>query len=326
MVHSSGATNTDDIVIESRTSTQLWQCYNHYSISLLVDGKEVDLDTNEVYNGNKVEILTQYDVIYVPAMLQYLMDHVGTNDALSQKSDDIEESYVTFYINYQFNRNGSISTYSSYLVNKNITGCNFGLVQSGAIGHYAYIPDTIYKDIYDQSGDNLVTINFTKANWLDANKVPYRFYQYSSTDYGKGMCLTYDRSIGYGDNNKRLPAVSNSVGMYYTSRKQYPQLISGYALTPGTFIDGMAARVPLYKYDKDVTSVGWYWSNEDIILMIDTHQAVSKDLVLPKYMNNHRIEVLDKTDSCSCNQTYIFNNKLRFVASDYGYLVLRLYK
>jgi hypothetical protein len=39
-----------------------------------------------------------------------------------------------------------------------------------------------------------------------------------------------------------------------------------------------------------------------------------------------RIEILDKTDSVTCNQTYIFNNKLRFISSEYGYLVLRLYK
>lgn len=60
--------------------------------------------------------------------------------------------------------------------------------------------------------------------------------------------------------------------------------------------------------------------------MIDTHNSVNKDIVLPDYMNNMRIEVLDKTDSMNFNQTYVFNNKLRVQCTDYGYLVLRLYK
>jgi hypothetical protein len=60
--------------------------------------------------------------------------------------------------------------------------------------------------------------------------------------------------------------------------------------------------------------------------MIDTHNSVNKDIALPDYMNNMRIEVLDKTDSMNFNQTYVFNNKLRVQCTDYGYLVLRLYK
>lgn len=60
--------------------------------------------------------------------------------------------------------------------------------------------------------------------------------------------------------------------------------------------------------------------------MIDTHNAINKDITLPDYMNNMRIEQLDVTDSVTLGQTYIFNNKLRVIASDYGYAVLRLYK
>jgi len=137
--------------------------------------------------------------------------------------------------------------------------------------------------------------------------------------------LAYDRSIGRGENEKRLTQLEDA-GMFFTSTKMYPSFISGGTLTPSTFFDGMAARVPLYKYDEDLTCVGWYWCSDDIILMIDTHVAVDKDIVLPDYMNNMRIEVLDKTDSCNVEQSYIFNGKLRFRCNNYGYAVLRLYK
>jgi hypothetical protein len=60
--------------------------------------------------------------------------------------------------------------------------------------------------------------------------------------------------------------------------------------------------------------------------MIDTHKPVDKEITLPKYMNDMRIEILDKTESVACNQTYLFNRKVRFTSDGYGYLVLRLYK
>jgi hypothetical protein len=43
-------------------------------------------------------------------------------------------------------------------------------------------------------------------------------------------------------------------------------------------------------------------------------------------MNDMRVEILDKTESVACNQTYLFNRKVRFTSDGYGYLVLRLYK
>lgn len=325
--HKSGATNTSSVNIEKRVPTQLWKCYNHYSIKLLIDGVEHDLDTNATFIGNKVEIMTQYDVIYIPAMLNYLMENVGNNTVDSQHSDDIADSYMTMYINYQFNLNGSLSTYSSFYINKNISVGYIGLVQSIALSTnpspYTYVPDTTYKVLTLHDGS--ATQHFQKDTWDSTEKAPYRYYQFTDTIGSKGMALVYDRTIGWGENAERLKHLSQA-GNYFDTRKMYPAFIAGGSLSAGTYFDGLAARVPLYKYDPDLTSIGWYWCSDDIILMIDTHNSVNKDIVLPDYMNNMRIEVLDKTDSCNVSQTYIFNNKLRFQCADYGYAVLRLYK
>lgn len=327
MTHTSGATNTADIVIESQTGTQLWKCQNKYSIKLFVDGIEQDLFTNGYYTGDKIEILTQYNVIYVPAMLNYLMANVGNNTNDSQCSEEIDDYYFTVYINYQFNRNGSVSTYSSYYANRDILYGTFGLVQSMQIGKYGYIPDTKNYEVLTSQEDKSY-LNFAKEDWKAEDKIPYRYYQFNNleTSYTKGMALIYDRSIGYGDNTKRLQYCDDAGHFNGTTRKMYPNLVNRVTMTPGMLIDGMAARVPLYKYDPDLTSIGWYWCSDDIILMIDTHASVNKDIVLPDYMNNYRVEILDKTDSCNVAQTYIFNNKLRFQCTDYGYAVLRLYK
>jgi hypothetical protein len=69
------------------------------------------------------------------------------------------------------------------------------------------------------------------------------------------MGLIYDRTIGWGKNDIRKEHLTYA-GMYYTSKKMYPAFIAGGSLPKGTYFDGMAARVPLYKYDPDLTSVG----------------------------------------------------------------------
>jgi hypothetical protein len=212
-------------------------------------------------------------------------------------------------------------------VNKNLQVGYFGLVQSIAPSNpvYTYLPDTTkWQSLVEQTG--ATTQTFNKGEWTSSDKVPYRYYQFTNAGAEEGVALVFDRTIGWGSNEIRKNHISSNCGMCYTSRKLYPSFISGGTLSPGTYFDGMAARVPLYKYDPDLTSIGWYWSGDDIHLMIDTHKAVNKDIVLPEYMNNMRIEVLDKTDSCTFEQTYVFNNKLRFISSGYGYLVLRLYK
>ena len=113
-------------------------------------------------------------------------------------------------------------------------------------------------------------------------------------------------------------------GRYYSSRKQYPALISGGTLPAGHVVEGMIAEMPLYKYDEDFTGVCWYWLHDDIILMIDAHKSVDKALFLPEYMNGRAIQVLDKTDSCEICQQVIENQQLHLHIEDYGYLVVRL--
>ena len=325
LTHSSGATNTDDIVVTESSMCQLYRSFNNYSIDVLVDGQSVGIDAVGTFTGDRVDIITQYNIIYLPAMINYLIENVGNNTNESQFSEDIEDYYITLYVDYQFNRNGSLSTYSSFYVNKDLSVGYFGLVQSIALSNpvYTYLPDTTtWQSLVEQTGAE--TQRFSKSDWTSTDKVPYRYYQFESTDADKGVALVFDRSIGWGDNEIRKNHISNDCGMCYTSRKLYPSFISGGTLSSGTYFDGCAVRVPLYKYDEDLTSIGWYWVNDDIILMIDIHNAINKDIILPDYMNHRKVTILDKTDSCTCGQTFIFNNKLRFITSGYGYLVVKL--
>ena len=323
LICQSNATNTNNIVIESREANQLFPCFNHYTIKFFVDGIEKDLNEQTILEGDRFEVVTQYDVMYVPAMLEYLMENIGNVDI---NFEEVEQSYMTMYITYQFNKNGSISTYSSFYMPMDINVGYIGLTQSYRVSEtpYTYVPDTTVYQIPVLHKLN-ADAEFLKNTWVSQEKVPYRYYQFADDTFGKGVVQTYDRTIGWGKNDIRLNHISHA-GRFSAAAKMYTAFISGCNIPAGTYFDGMAARIPLYKYDPDLTSVCWYWCSDDIILMIDTHNSVNKDIVLPDYMNNMRIEVLDKTDSMNFNQTYVFNNKLRVQCTDYGYLVLRLYK
>ena len=325
MTHVSGATSAESVTIEAVEGTQLWKCWNNYTLKLFVDGVEQDLSTDKIVYGNRIEFVTDYNTIYIPAMLEYLMANVGNNTDESHHSDEIADYYFRTSVNYQFNRNGSMSQYNSHYFNKDVSVGYIGLVQSIALANtpYTYVPDTQYDVLTLHDGST--SQYFYPETWRDQGKVPYRYYQFEDETADKGMCLAYDRTIGWGRNDLRL-AHTTYAGFYYTSRKMYPAFISGGKLTKGTFFDGLAARIPLYKYDEDLTAFGWYWCGEDIILMIDTHNSVNKEIALPDYMNNTRIEVLDKSESVDFGQTYVFNGKLRFKSEGYGFLVVRLYK
>jgi hypothetical protein len=141
LICQSNATNTNNIVIESREANQLFPCFNHYTIKFFVDGIEKDINEQTILEGDRFEVVTQYDVMYVPAMLEYLMENIGNVDI---NFEEVEQSYMTMYITYQFNKNGSISTYSSFYMPMDINVGYIGLTQSYRVSEtpYTYVPDT----------------------------------------------------------------------------------------------------------------------------------------------------------------------------------------
>lgn len=304
MRHNKGATHTEDIVIDNRRGTQLWSCFNHYTLKFFIDGAETDISADHVFYGEKFNFVTEYDIIYVPAMLQYLMDNVGHNTNQSQCSDEISERYIRMHVNYEFRRNGSTSVYTKHAFDRTLELDYIGLVQSIAFDEptYTYVPDTAY-DVPVLQEDNRVQ-KFGRDTWNSDVKAPYRYYQFTDASRLKGMALVYDREIGWGKNGERLKRLEHA-GCYSKVRKMYPAFISGGAVAAGQSFDGLAARMPLYRYDEDLTAVCWYWVGNDIVLMVDTHSTVDKDIILPEYMNYKRIEVLDKTDNCQFTQSAI---------------------
>ena len=324
LAHLRGALHPQPVPIGACRGNQLWQSFNHYTIRFLSGGTEREFPENAVLQADHFAIETEYDLIYVPAMLEYLMDNPGSNTNHSHHSEEITRSYLRLGVRYEFHENASVSTYSDYHIRSHIQVQSIGLVQSMAIGKepVAYIPDTVYETLTLQ--DSTMLLSLKKDTWKLPWKIPYRFYQFADGTIEKGMALAYDRGFGWGGNEARLHR-STTAGMYFTSRKQYPFFISGTALSAGESFSGFAARMPLYRYDEDLTAVCWYWIGEEMVLMIDSHRAVEKDLVLPAYFDGKALEILDITDSCLFCQTKVWNQRLHLRFDGYGYLVLRVY-
>lgn len=340
MVHVSGATHTDDISVPDNIieksyweTEQLWKGSNHTVLKLYADGIEQDLNIDQDIAAHRIEILAEYDMIYIPSMLEYLMENVGKNDNDSQHSDAIADSYYRLSTRYQFNKNGSVSEYHTYTINKTFELGYGGLVQASKVEEdpYIYTPDTVYDDlIWHNTSNNTDEGSYYmyKPQWRDSNKVPYRYFEFTDAYADKGMCLAYDRSVGWGVNAERIQHVDFAGRYRYDTKKMYPAFISGGTLTAGTTVEGLACRIPLYKYDEDLTAVGWYWLGDDIVLMIDSHKAVNKEITLPDYMNNMQIQLLDKTNSVIFEQTQISECKLRYNTGGNikDYLVVQLSK
>lgn len=347
--HKSGATNTADISIEKQEKEQLWRCSNNHVLKLYVDGIEKNLNVDAVYLGDRVEILAEYDVIFVPAMLDYLIANVGKNTNESQHDEAIQDHYYRLSTRYQFNRNGSLTQYHTYTIYKTFAVGYGGLVQSARLPEndpdikpvyqvkyigdpYIYTPDTKYDDLTCHDTEN-TDYKMYSNTWINAGKVPYRYFQFTDANADKGMCLAYDRSVGWGLNEERLKHIdvknNGYAGRYrQNTKKMYPAFFCGGTFEKGLSFEGVASRIPLRKHDEDLTAMGWYWLGDDIVLMIDSHKAVDKDIFLPAYMNGMQIEVLDKTGSVECVQTHISDRKLRYNTngSPKDYLVVKLSK
>ena len=325
LIHKANALHQQDVIIAERSGGQLRPSFNHYSIRLLVDGKQVDPYTDLMQACSCASVETRYDVIYVPAMLRYLMENVGKNDNASMFAECIRERYVRVTLRYDFHENGSVTVCSSYAFQKAVDLDYIGLAQSMTVAEkpYAYVPDTAYDVLTQQ--DETQKFVFTRDVWRNAEKVPYRYYQFKDSTCAEGMAVVYDRNYGWGDNATRL-ACSKHAGYYNNTRKVYPSLVSGLKLEAGTDITGVAARIPISKGDPDLTAVCWYYIGEEIVLMLDTHKAVDKDVSLPDSLTGREMEIHDSSASCDLSKLTLDGNKLHICFDGYGYLVLRLKK
>jgi len=315
LTHKSGATNISDITIETVNSNaqQLYSTTNKVVHKLLLNGtKEVPL-TDGFYESNFVDFVEQYNIIYFPTVLTYLINNVGNNTNTSMNNDSIDDYYCSVSITHRFQKNGACVMFESYDINKEINVGYFGMTQSIAFNtanHYMYVPNTIYDDI--TLHEPSTSIYLTPDKWRNPNLPPTSYFQLYDANATYTMNTGFCPDYGTARPEIRVEQLSDAA-FFYSSFKMYQKLISGGKLYPGDRVEAVVYRILSPKYDEDFTNVSWYWVNDDIYLQVNAHKPIKKILPLPSYMigkmvtivesNNTTVGNIVTTDGLSINMT-----------------------
>lgn len=329
LVHVKNATNTGNIVFTGYTnSEQLWSGSNHITNKYYVD--DVEITEDGLYVGAKVHNVCSFDVIYVPAILEYLETNVGRNTNTSHYSEEIQEKYMHIELIHEFRPNGSQTTYCKYQLDTR-SSLKFSYIytaQCAAFSKptYLYVPDTHNDAVLTHDGTQ--TYYFNPSVWNKENVPPYRYFAFNDAK-DKGFEFVFNRDTYWGKPENRNTRVNNtgtSAGWSPTTCKLYPIWTSG-TFEAGSSFDSITGRIPLnMALNNGTTAIGWYWEHDDIILTIDSHQKCNVEIPLSTYMQNKRVEVLDMTASVISYPPHTTGNTLHYATnSDIGHLVVRLY-
>jgi hypothetical protein len=300
------------------STAQIDPAANHVSVAVNVDGVEVE--TDGVYGGNYVDVVETYDILDIPAMVEYLKRNVGSNTNDSLCNDEITEKYCTVCNVYRFTERGAMTLYQTIDFDKSVYFSFAGMVQSQSIGSYYCIPGTTHKLLSEQGS---VEVRLRPETWEDADYPPDRFYQYADASCSKGICLGYNTEIG--DGRPEVRKNTTDAGFIYTTKKVYPHLLkvddtveAGYAL------QAVSYRVPLLSYDADIPSVGWYYVGDDIYLLLDVQKSVSKYIALPSKMIGRKVTPVKEFGNISVFPGFVGSNGIKVKVAGYGSGVYKL--
>ncbi|MBQ2719517.1 MAG: hypothetical protein IJF73_05565, partial [Clostridia bacterium] len=337
--HVEGASNTANIMVSAdndKGDMQFYVAINAVERYAYLNGvTEVDATKNGVYEAEFVDFYESYRILYLPAVLEYLMDNAGDNTNQSHCSEEIGEAYVTVYNTYRFHKNGSVVVYSDFAFEKDIPSLGMiSAVQSGSFGslpqeggynvHYIYLPGTKnFKVPQKQTGAAQVTIS--KDFLVDANVPVSSYFQMTDAIGTKTMNLGYNTEYGYGVPEKRLPYLKGSMGFYYTSLKMYPHLFTSGSLKAGDRFDCISYRIPSEPVDPDFTVINWYWVEDTIYLQLHTTKALPERAVaLPDYMVGMNAEVIEGSTSFTVHSDAIAEGGITVSSTDAGYAIVKL--
>ncbi|MBR7094774.1 MAG: hypothetical protein IKC73_00990, partial [Clostridia bacterium] len=346
LTHVSGATNTASITAAAANPTgdmQFYVAINAVERRVFLNGTvEIDPTVAGYREAEFVDLYESYRILYLPAVLQYLMDNAGKNTNQSHHSEDIGEAYVTVYNTYRFHKNGACVVYTDYVFEKDVSLGMVSGVQSNTFGvnktvkdeegndktistNYIYLPGSkSYKTPTEHdSSDAQITIS--KTDLVDATTPISSYFQMTDAAGSKAFNLGYNTEYGYGIPEVRLPYLKGSMGFYYTSLKMYPHLLTGGSLKAGDSIDFISYRLPSEATDSDFTVINWYWVGETIYLQLHTAKAIGERAVaLPDYMVGMTATVIEDSTSFTVHSATIAEGGITVSSTDAGYAIIRL--
>ena len=307
------------LLIQTVTRTQLRPAINNKKIKVL-NSKSVEIINDGIYQADYFDIVETYNIFDIQTMINKLKSNVGNNKNDSYYSDDIIEKYCTVNIIYRFTERGAMTVFQTIDFDK-IVNWSFGhFVQSETIGNYIIVPNTLYKNITLIDKEDIA---IDKNSWINKELPPARFYQFSDINRTKGMCLGFNTFLGSA--KPEIQKTSTETGFYYNeTKKMYPKLSCKVKNTTiGESVNAICYRVPLREYDKDM-SVGWYYVNDNIYLLIDCQKSINKFIELPKHMLGKEVEIVESYGNTNIPIPFVSPNGIKIIVNEYGSLILKL--
>ncbi len=341
LTHVSGAAHTASITAtQAGKRCQFLVAVNHLEQHVFLNGKvEVSLEDTAAYEADFVDFHESYDVIYLPAILTYLIENVGSNNNLTHFGEEINEAYVTMDITYRFHKNGACVIYTDYHFQKDIKFHQLSGIQSyqwhyGLASDYVYIPGTtnlntptLHEKIDRPNG---VTITWGHGDLAKPSVPTSSYFQLSDAVGTKSMNVGYYPLFGDALPERRLELTGNTspFGQKGDLLKMYPNLArseAGSTLTAGTHISFISYRLPSVATDPDFIAENWYWVGDEIILSLHTQELLTdKEVTLPDYMNGMEISLIEGSSTLTVHEGTVENGKITVSSEDIGYVILRL--
>lgn len=292
---------------------------NFVDVKVICNNKQIIEDGE--YTADYIDVVESYNLLYLPSMVEYLKNNVGRNTNDSMYSNDITDKYCTVNNVFRFTERGAITQYQSIDWYKTVKLNFVGMIQSQPIGSFISVPLTNKSSLQEM---NTETVRFEQSSWNDINNPPNRYYQYTDLSMKKGICLGYNTE--FGDGKPSIRKNINDAGFIYgSSKKLYPYLVSkvngeDYI----SFISAISYRVPMTTYSDKVPSVGWYYVNNDIYLLVNIQKPTNAYINLPEKMIGRKVSLIEKEGDINIYDEFVGAKGIKIVVTGYAAAIIKL--
>ena len=316
-------------VSQNATQTQLRPAVNGCVQHVYLNGAvEIDLTKDGAYDADFVDFSETYNVLYLPAVLNFLMDNIGDNTNDSTTDEELEDYYLSYNHTHRFHNNGSYTVYQTITFHADVKTVNYFGVMSGPFGgteQYVYAPGS------DNCGTPTHDPKDANSFYAEGDYTIRSFYHSPDANFSKAMNVGYYPYFGMAtdENREELMDRFGSVGEWYSSMKMYPHLFKASEASPGDTISFIGYHVPTTRFDEDFFAINWYFVGDEIYLSMHTDKAVGERTVaIPnaEYLIGLAVTVDDASDGFTVLSDTVTADGITVSTTGAGYVTLKLTK
>ncbi len=336
--------------VVSQKAAQLRPACRINDQQFLIEGR-IPIEEGCVTECRHFEIIEEYDILNPGSLLDDTISHPGIERNFAA---DHLEAVIRQRTVYRFFPNGSNVIESTAKALQNFHLEHAGFVQAAKLScsdqfpicEY-YIPKTKAFEQDGVSYDFSNVQNFTESpaapidfnvkgkSVEDSGNPPDRFVQFLGSPCEDGICRKVGFAMGYsllhGITRREIRTENiEKACMLYTTGKTYPRAVEGMM---GMVSAGNEFRCTAYRHyffpplHPHATCAHWHAENDVIILHVDYHRRVERDVIkLPPHFAGRGILTLEKTPSIVLHSESVAAGEGLVISVDgpSGYVTLKI--